>query len=215
MYTKTCPECGTQFGTPNSIQMCCSRVCGNAQAATKRTEQKRSEETRRLLSEIRTHILNTDRGREIRRMHSERMQAHNPSTRSEVVEKGKATKRIRGTLNVWKGERGGNGKLTVPQRLIAAALGWPTEVVITTGHSPRDGSGYPTCYKVDIGNPVLKLAVEVDGPAHRSKNAVVIDEKKERKLATLGWRVLRFTNEVVMTDTSAVLSEIAREIADL
>ena len=128
------------------------------------------------------------------------------------IEKGKATKRANGTLNIWLGERGGNGKLTTPQIILACSLGWVTEFVICTGHHSYDGSGFPTNYKVDIANPVLKLAVEVDGLGHNSKKGKQLDKKKEGKLTSLGWKVLRVTNEEVMTNLSTVLLKIKKEI---
>ncbi len=30
---------------------------------------------------------------------------------------------------------------------------------------PR-GSGYPTCYKLDIGHQELRIGIEMDGPSH-------------------------------------------------
>ena len=143
---------------------------------------------------------------------SKRMKEDNPSLRPEVIEKGKATKAIRGSLHVWKGTRGGNGQLTVPQILLAEAIGWATEVPVSLG--PKQ-PGYPTCYKVDIGNPILKIAIEVDGNGHNGKHVKSLDLKKEGKLRELGWRVLRFTNEAIMTDISLVLSEIQREIGNM
>ncbi len=142
---------------------------------------------------------------------SQRMKDNNPSFRPEIIEKAKSTKAIRGSLHIWKGERGGNGKLTVPQILLSSSLGWETEVVISLG--PRQ-SGYPTCYKVDIGNPILKMAIEVDGDCHNSNHMRSLDKKKEEKLKELGWTVLRFTNQEVMTSISKILLEIQNAIKD-
>lgn len=145
----------------------------------------------------------------LRKMHSERMKKNNPATRPEIMKKIIATKRINGTLHVWKGERGGNGKLTIPQKLLAAHLAWPTEYAISLGKRRK---GYPTCYKVDLGNPDLKIAIEIDGKLHRWKKSISKDMKKTKALNQLGWKVLRFTNEEIMKDISKVLLEIKREI---
>ena len=101
--------------------------------------------------------------------------------------------------------------MTMPQILLAGSLGWNTEVAISLG--PKQ-PGYPTCYKVDIGNQVLKIAIEVDGNGHNGNKIKFLDLKKEAKLKELGWRVLRFTNQEIMTDISLVLLEIEKEIKD-
>lgn len=88
--------------------------------------------------------------------------------------------------------RGGNGTgLTVPQArmLKALGIGWSAEVIVPLKPRP---SGYPSHYKLDLGNQLLMVGVEVDGHSHRSRRA--LDEKKDAKLASLGWTVLRFWN---------------------
>ena len=67
------------------------------------------------------------------------------------------------------------------------------ELAIPT-RKPR-GSGYPTCYKVDIGNETLRVAIEVDGQSHYSRRS--LDAKKDKLLRGLGWTVLRFSNKQV------------------
>jgi Uncharacterized protein conserved in bacteria len=77
-------------------------------------------------------------------------------------------------------------------------LGWEIEVAIPT-RIPR-GSGYPTCYKLDIANKALKIGVEVDGFSHTSLARQAQDRKKDSFFAGIGWTVLRFTNEEVLSD---------------
>ncbi|HDZ27302.1 MAG TPA: DUF559 domain-containing protein [Candidatus Aminicenantes bacterium] len=120
-----------------------------------------------------------------------------------------STKRINGTLNVWLGKRGGNGQFTPQQVLLATALGWPMEVAISLGKRQK---GYPTNYKVDVGNKKLKLGIEVDGKNHRMKRNILKDKKKENKLEELGWKVLRFTNKEITMNLSRVLFKIKKEI---
>src|SRR6516165_4944651 len=78
--------------------------------------------------------------------------------------------------------RGGNGKLTHPQILLQQALGkgWQTEYAISLGCHQV---GYPSCYKVDIGNKALKIAIEVDGGGHSRPLSLNRDLKKSAKLA--------------------------------
>ena len=136
---------------------------------------------------------------------SERMKSNNPMKRKEVREKASTTLRVM----KWKPQkRGGNGAgPTVAQMLLASALGWNMEVVIKTGHY-KDGSGYPPCYKADIANEVLKIAIEVDGGSHLSLITKERDKKKTDFLAGLGWKVLRFTNNEVINDLPKCVDEV-------
>ena len=211
---RICPICGIQFIVPVvSGKQTCSRKCGNILAGQKRVGLVRSAETRILLSKNweKFHLKNPERYKEVVKNCSDRMKENNPSSHPETVEKMKSTKRMNGTLHIWKGERGGNGHLTEPQVLLSVALGWPTEIAIPTG-CYRGKGGYPPNYKVDIGNVALKLAIEVDGKGHNSKEGRLKDKKKEDKLKQLGWQVLRFTNEEVMTNLSEVLLTIKKKI---
>ena len=100
---------------------------------------------------------------------------------------------------------GGNGTgLTVPQKLLAARLAWPTEYVIATGRK----APYPPAYKVDLASPTLMIAIEVDGNSHLSPAAKARDAKKDNLLRALGWTVLRFTNDQVLNETDDVMDEI-------
>jgi endogenous inhibitor of DNA gyrase (YacG/DUF329 family) len=218
--TRPCPVCGSEMnylaGSRKFGRETCGKVCGNILAGRKRTGLVRSEDTRRKLSEAHTKVLDssTERGRRLRKASSDRMKTNNPFTRPEVVARALVTKRINGTIDAFRsGNRGGNGKLTAPQILLATTLGWRTEVAIPTGHAPGD-AGFPSNYKVDIANSELRIAIEVDGVSHNSKRIRTLDEKKVPKLASLGWRVLRFTNQAVMTDLSSVLLEIKSVVAD-
>ena len=98
--------------------------------------------------------------------------------------------------------RGGNGKpIPVPQRMLADALRWPTEVVVKTGTLPH-------CYKIDVADEETKTAVEVDGGSHGSAARREQDRRKDKILAGLGWTVLRFSNRRVMER----LGECVREV---
>lgn len=151
------------------------------------------------------------------------MTKNNPAKDPRVIEKMKQTKRINGTLHIWAGERGGNGTYTEPQMLLAATLGWEMEVAIPLApHLPKGekreyttANGWPTNYKLDIGNRTLKIGIEVDGRGHKWSEKLKKDKKKEDALKPLGWKVLHFTNEEIMTNLSMVLLEIKKEIRAL
>ncbi len=95
--------------------------------------------------------------------------------------------------------------------MLAEALGWPTEVVVKTGHSGRDGAGFPAHYKLDIANSEMMVAVEVDGASHTTLERQGQDRKKERFLRGLGWTVLRFSNREVL-DNLARCVQMVRSI---
>jgi hypothetical protein len=92
--------------------------------------------------------------------------------------------------------RGGNGKgMTGPQALLLGALGpgWEPELCISLG---RRTPGYPTHYKLDLANADLRVGIEADGNSHYSRRAQ--DVKKDEKLRSLGWVVLRFWNRDIL-----------------
>ena len=109
--------------------------------------------------------------------------------------------------------RCGNGSVTEPQRRLAEALAWEMETVIKTAEVRDKVESLPHNYKVDIGNPQLKIAIEVDGNSHRLIKRKLEDKLKTEVLSALGWSVLRFWNEEVMADTEAVVSKVKAFIA--
>ncbi|MHB8916073.1 MAG: endonuclease domain-containing protein [Thiobacillus sp.] len=124
----------------------------------------------------------------------ERIRNLNPMSSMETREK------VSRTLKAMKhkpSERGGNGNgLTVPQQILkdALSLNWTAEYALSLG---KRQAGYPTCYKLDLACPQLKIAIEVDGASHHSRKEQ--DKKKDAKLASLGWTVLRFWNKDILS----------------
>ena len=102
---------------------------------------------------------------------------------------------------------GGNGELTIPQEQLLRLLGaeFTPECSVSLGQRKP---GYPTCYKVGLGCRRLKLAVELDGNSHRSKQRQILDSKKDAMLRSLGWTVLRFWNTEVLNNPSGILRQI-------
>lgn len=199
VVTASCCQCGLPVECSNRKEETFKRL-SSARAGTVYCSQScRTERRRRIASETmaRTNRLHA----------SERMRLRNPMARPEIREKQKTTLRAMG----WRPPvHGGNGRgPTAPQLLLASALGWKMEVIVTTGGGYR-----PTHYKLDVANETLKVAVEVDGQSHRCLKVQAADRRKDDFLGRCGWKVLRFSNRQVTEHlaecVAAVLSSISK-----
>ncbi len=63
-------------------------------------------------------------------------------------------------------------------------------------------------YIADFVAHSCKLIVEVDGESHDFEERLRHDERRDRWLASRGYRVLRFTNDDVMRNLEGVVSSI-------
>ena len=61
---------------------------------------------------------------------------------------------------------------------------------------------------VDFFCPDCKLIIEVDGGYHSEPKQEYDDEQRTQMLESLGYRVIRFTNEQVLYDIDYVVNEI-------
>jgi hypothetical protein len=146
-----------------------------------------------------------------RKYASERMTRKNPMKNPIAKEKMISAARVRGWPET--SQRGGNGKsIPLPQQLLACALGWPTEVVIKTNARKL---GFPPCYKVDIANETLKIAIEIDGKSHAMLVKQGQDQKKTSFLESLGWIVLRFSNAQIKTSLAQCVQTVLSTISKL
>jgi hypothetical protein len=135
---------------------------------------------------------------------SARMVTNNPMHRGDNLDRMKKTLH---EIGHKPPVRGGNGTgATRAEMAISSALGWPMQVAIPT-KMPRT-SGYPTCYKVDVGNPDLKVAIEVDGMSHSSLSRRAQDAKKDAFLRGLGWIVLRVSNRQALEELPSTISKL-------
>ena len=92
--------------------------------------------------------------------------------------------------------RGGNGQLLpLAQLALLHALGegWEAEVAIAT-KMRHLGTGYPTCYKMDIANKERMIGIELDGTSHSSLERRAQDTKKTEFLISQGWSIYRVSN---------------------
>ena len=70
-----------------------------------------------------------------------------------------------------------------------------------------------TGYILDFACIELKLAIELDGDQHEA--SIEADATRTKALNQVGWTVLRFWNNDVVTNTEAVLSEIYKIIGEI
>jgi very-short-patch-repair endonuclease len=66
-------------------------------------------------------------------------------------------------------------------------------------------------YIADFASHLLKLVIELDGGQHGSQTT--LDEARTASLKSEGYRVLRFWNNDVLSNTEGVLAEIQNAIA--
>ena len=206
---KICLQCGkvfylTPMGQSSAGQKFCSKKC----AAIHRfcgTETGREYATRMRRGG------NVWRGKK-NPFAAERMRKNNPMSDPKIRER--ATMKLKGRTFL---SRGGNGTLTKQQVNLCQALGLPEsamEYVIPTAKARNHFQSLPTSYKVDIGIPEVKLAIEVDGNTHKTKKWKFLDRRKTAVLNFLGWTVLRFWNKEVDQDlercVQTVMSTISR-----
>jgi len=69
-------------------------------------------------------------------------------------------------------------------------------------------------YIADFYCPAAKLVVEVDGGRHFSGEIIEYDRVRSEYMAGLGLKVLRFTNEEVLTDIKGVLEVIESNVPE-
>jgi hypothetical protein len=144
---------------------------------------------------------------------AERMRTKNPMYNPDVKERARQALVGRTFLS-----RGGNGQLTPQQVALCQALGLPEsamEFVIPTAGARQDFESLPPAYKVDLGIPEVRLAIEVDGRTHKLKKWKFLDRRKTAVLNFLGWSVLRFWNEEVDQDLTRCVQMVWSTISRL
>jgi hypothetical protein len=110
---------------------------------------------------------------------------HKPSIRRKHLKGLRNSERIRTGAN-FKGGNGQKPVLFVRQlEKILRPAGFVREYAIgIKGRKLRN-------YKVDFAHVEGKIAIECDGPAHRSHKSRELDRKKDMILRSFGWRIIR------------------------
>ncbi len=79
-----------------------------------------------------------------------------------------------------------------PAETLARLLLLPVLPGLVPQHRLRDGRGWVLA-RFDLGDPVLRLAVEADGRTHRGERSAAGDQRRDRRSDALGWRTERCT----------------------
>jgi very-short-patch-repair endonuclease len=90
----------------------------------------------------------------------------------------------------------------------ALGVGWEMEYKVADARIAEVLRYPPRFYFLDVANRELMIVVEVDGNSHRTNKWKVIDARKEKALSYLGWKVLRFWNEQILSDLELVVRKI-------
>lgn len=201
-----------------SIPTKCSQ-CGETMLAETYDHKRRVREGRRVYcskecSQKYLSKLSSERmSRTNRKYASARMTERNPMRKPEVREKVSRTLKERG---IGPTVRGGNGKPATLAEVklieLFGPLGFLEQAIVRTA-MPR-GSGYPQHYKIDCGNAALKIGVEADGGSHDSPARRGQDQKKDSLLTSMGWKMFRFKNEVILTQPDYVFEAVLAAILE-
>lgn len=199
LYPRLCAWCGVEFvpKTRRTAALPPQRFCDRSCSAKWRMSQPE------YVAKVHTPEVRAKRGKAKRAWFAagspqalaqvERIRRLNPTNDPEVRAKISRTLKA---MNHGPSVRGGNGTgLTEPERRMLDALGsnWQAGYAISLG---RRKQGYPSNYKVDLAWVDRRLAIEADGFSHCSRRA--LDEKKDAMLGSLGWTVLRFSNQEIL-----------------
>jgi hypothetical protein len=175
--TLTCQWCSMTFRPTSSKAR---RFCGNPCAASWRMAQpERAAQKERLWKAGQA----ARRGRP-RPDASRRMRDRNPMRDAATVAKMASSLQGR----TWLSQRGGRGRLTAPQLLLAEQLALPTEFIIPTRPVAHLFASLPNWYAVDLACPPARLAIEVDArPTRRSGGATWIAGRRRSWKRSGGW----------------------------
>lgn len=142
-----------------------------------------------------------------KRMLSTANPMHDPLVR------GKVSAALRG--RPFPTARGGNGKpLPEPQQKLWELTKLIPEHPVGVPEWVRQTLGTRTKkLTVDLADPTARVAVEVDGNSHKALKVRRADETKNRVLALLDWKVLRFKNAEVLADPAKCALTVLQTVA--
>ncbi|MCC6444318.1 MAG: DUF559 domain-containing protein [Armatimonadetes bacterium] len=101
------------------------------------------------------------------------------------------------------------------EKMLAEALAsypnWIPEYRVHTRQRNPDGTfakGVANNYRLDFGNPVDKVYVEIDGSSHTLEGAKERDERKDEFMKSLGWQGVRIPESEVLESLEVVVNRI-------
>jgi len=68
-------------------------------------------------------------------------------------------------------------------------------------------------YIVDFYCPARRLVIELDGDSHYTQEGMIYDQERDQYVASLGMKVIRFTNQQVMQELETVMEVLAKELS--
>ena len=69
-------------------------------------------------------------------------------------------------------------------------------------------------YVADFACIPAKLVIEIDGATHSTEEELAHDARRTEVMESLGWRVIRFTNDEVYKDVDGVVEAIYHALTD-
>lgn len=231
MFHTKCIQCGRQFEATNARRTCSQEcqmarqtarrtpppvlpcgICGTPVHCTTPTLRVGARRGKVYCSPGCLHIARSKTSSVImartnRKYASGRMKSNNPM--KNPLTRAKVSAAMTGRSPIL---RMGNGTgPTSQEAALSQALGWATNVVVKT-KMPM-GSGYPTCYKIDVGCKEMMVGIEVDGNSHKPLARQAQDHKKELFLTSRGWLILRFWNHEVDQNLERCLQIVKSSIS--
>lgn len=182
-FQKVCEHCGATYRAESRRRRFCSKKC-----ASSRPERRRQMATTMRALRRRPDIVAN---------HRKFLTEDNPYQRPGILAKAQTTLRRMGYPML----KGGWKAPTEPQKQLASLLEWPMEWPIPSPDPPRR-------YLIDVANPQLKIAIEVDGRSHSRQKVKEQDRKKTEFLEEQGWTVLRFWNHEILKNPNQIANFI-------
>lgn len=198
---KTCQECGEEFVLTDPHQKT-NRFCGTSCSAKWRMRvfpcQWSEEEKQQISTRIkRWYASNSETAMQAK----ERIANLRPMLKQSA--RIKLSKTLKG-MGHKPPIQGGNGKpIPVPQMSLFNFLHkhdkawWELEYIVPT-RNIRYAETMPKYFRLDIACEERKVWLEIDGVTHKGYKVKDADRRKTAAMATIGWKVLRFSNRMIL-----------------
>src|SRR6266487_5250277 len=176
----------------------CSKICSNQWKAQVYHKEVPRRNTEKQIAAAKANLEKTRQSPAmLEYLHSDRNPFNDPAVRA----KAHLTLAQQG----YKHLTGGNGSLSVPQLLLYTQLQLLTKLTWSL-EIPAKTIGKH--YVIDIAHVDLKIAIEVDGNSHLTKERQRIDQEKDKFLTSTGWTIFRFTNSEVLKDSTLCVKKV-------